>query len=772
MNYYFLVLDSKNRIVFKKKLENPDVSSELQGEFKKLDYTAHLLQGKSFANALAEKNLHPSEDKAFYIKKNLKEEFHLTDRKIKEFLGAPDRIEKVKGSRDQFMHLYSKTRVESALASPEFRAAAEPKPARNQSGSGPISADPTAPRPRNSAPISADPTAPRQLNPEASGADSAASRRNNKRNKSRPTKQARNEPPLLKSGPKSLANDRGRGRNRVPLSSSPLGVIIKNAPRSGNSLENLAKEKLNELVRKLRKDWDLNEYRDFFQTAREMKRKHVFFVGPTNSGKSYRGFNELVAGNSGVYLAPLRLLALEGQEEVEKRGRSCSLLTGEEIDIREGANFIASTVEMTNLDRPIDCALIDEVQMVLDPNRGWAWSQAIVGIPAKKIIMTGSDECIPTLKRLIEEYLGEELEIVHLERIGKLEVIDRPVKQMSKADVGTAIIAFSRRGVLALKKDLEDAGRRVSVLYGNLSPGVRREEAKRFRSGETDLLVATDVIGMGLNLPIKTVIFSETTKFDGKEMRPLNVQEVKQIAGRAGRYGKFECGYVGVANGENIGNVIRNLNMKVEASLESCFVRPTLTQLEVLRDQMGGGTIRGTISLFGQLSQANSVIVCSDLTEMLALAEKIEAVAALLAELSFSDRYLFTCAPVNANDLVVEKYIDWLISFAKKEPVTLQDDDYGNFTSGSTSEDRTLNQAENSVKLLTLYHWLARKKPEYFPSLEKAEELREQINSFIENSLKRRGLHKKCVECSRKIPLHQTHQICNDCFRKRRFARI
>src|SRR6202020_2576418 len=138
--------------------------------------------------------------------------------------------------------------------------------------------------------------------------------------------------------------------------------------------------------------------------------------------------------------------------------------------------------------------------------------------------------------------------IIHLERIGKLEVLKKHIGNLSKIESGSAIIAFSRRAVLAYKKELEDGGRKVSVLYGNLSPGVRREEAKRFRSGETDILVATDCIGMGLNLPIKTVIFSQTTKFDGRNSRDLTPQEVKQISGRAGRHGKFECGYVGAIN--------------------------------------------------------------------------------------------------------------------------------------------------------------------------------------------------------------------------------
>jgi ATP-dependent RNA helicase SUPV3L1/SUV3 len=108
--------------------------------------------------------------------------------------------------------------------------------------------------------------------------------------------------------------------------------------------ETVSHSKFKDLVKRLRKDWDLREYKEFFPIARELKRKHTFFVGPTNSGKSYQGFNVLASCQSGAYLAPLRLLALEGQEETEKRGKCCSLLTGEEMDLKPGAHFVASTI--------------------------------------------------------------------------------------------------------------------------------------------------------------------------------------------------------------------------------------------------------------------------------------------------------------------------------------------------------------------------------------------------------------------------------------------
>lgn len=686
MNRYLLVTDNQERLVFKKKLERNDNLEELVKQYKILDFVYHVLEGQNFKAALASKGLQVSQESAFYLKANLKEDLFFTDKKIKEWLGEPDFIQKAQTSGN-VLFLYAKSRVEKVMMQPYYIEHAK------------------------------------------------------------------------------KVNE-GRINKIIEINKeNPFTGYPKKASR--NSSENAAKEKIRELAGRLRKDWDLNEYKVFFPKAREIERKHILFVGPTNSGKSFKGLNELASARSGAYLAPLRLLALEGQEEIEKRDQVCSLITGEEMEIKEGAQFVASTIEMANLDKPIDCALIDEVQLILDTNRGWAWSQALIGIPAKKIIMTGSPECIPTLKKLIEEYLGERLEIIYLDRIGKLELLQKPIGNLNQLEAASAIIAFSRRGVLAFKRQIEDLGRRVSVLYGNLGPGVRREEARRFRSGETDILIATDCIGMGLNLPIKTVIFSETSKFDGKEVRELTPQEVKQIAGRAGRYGKHECGYVGVLSQASIHIIRKQLHIQLPSFVNSCCVRPTETQLEVLKEQIGKSNIKTAISLFSQLSKEGSTIVCSDLTEMLAIADRIEN-HRNLAELSFSDKYLFSCAPVSSTEAVADEYIRWLVSYSNMNPVLIHPNEYSKYTERSTSEDRILNDAENCVKTLTLYHWLARKKPEFFPSIEICEELREKINLFIENSLKTRKLHRKCPICGQKMKFQHPHKLCDSCFRKNR----
>jgi ATP-dependent RNA helicase SUPV3L1/SUV3 len=249
---------------------------------------------------------------------------------------------------------------------------------------------------------------------------------------------------------------------------------------------------------------------------------------------------------------------------------------------------------------------------------------------------------------------------------------------------------------------------------------------------------------MGLNLPIKTVLFSQATKFDGRDSRDLTPQEVKQIAGRAGRYGKFECGYVGAINKSSLTLISQHIQSQQSHCLESCVVRPTETQLSVIREQIGCDSIKSALSLFIKLSKPNSILICSDLTEMLELAEQIE-MRTQLNSLSFSDKYIFISAPISSKEMLIKIYISWLISYSRGIPVTLQKGACSTFPRhSSTNDDSVLNDAENCVKMLVLYHWIARRKSEHFPSLTICEELREQVNTFIENSLKKKGLHRRC----------------------------
>jgi hypothetical protein len=266
----------------------------------------------------------------------------------------------------------------------------------------------------------------------------------------------------------------------------------------------------------------LDRYAAHFATARALDRRIVACFGPTNSGKTFFGLARLAEAESGVALGPLRLLAHEYREALEARGVPTALSTGEERIAVPGSRHTAATVEMCPFRTPVDVAVVDEAQMLGDPERGAAWTAAIMGVPARTVIVLGAPDAAPMVRR-IAALCGDPLEEVRLERMGPLVAAREPVP-LDGVGRGDAVVAFSRREVFALRAALLRRGRGVAVVYGALGPTVRRAEASRFREGEAEVLVATDAIGMGLNIgPLRRVVFSALDKWDGERERPLSV---------------------------------------------------------------------------------------------------------------------------------------------------------------------------------------------------------------------------------------------------------
>lgn len=505
-----------------------------------------------------------------------------------------------------------------------------------------------------------------------------------------------------------------------------------------------------------------SQYGDFFTTARKIRRRLTLYVGPTNSGKTYHALNTLAEGETGVYLAPLRLLALEGQEEIEKRGKPTSFLTGEERDLRPGARFFSSTIEMLNFDRMVDTAVIDEVQLLSDSDRGWAWSAAIIGAPAEHIVMTGSPDCIP-LVEAIARYLGEPLEIHRLERFTPLDVHSEAT-DLDSVTPGTAIICFSRRDVLGLKQYLEHHGS-VSVIYGNLSPQVRREEARRFRSGETRILVATDAIALGLNLPIRTVVFYSTWKWNGREDIRLTPSEVRQIGGRAGRYGKHDAGFVGALSHADLEYIRLAFSADFDPIDQRAQVRPSLHHVQTMADVIGSKSLARVLDLFRRrISFDDPLLYASVPDDMIELASLADSVG-----MPLEDKFVFACAPVDTrNAYMMRMYQLWMQSFAAGR-VSRPEKLISVYTRPIGEIDpEAFYQAEVQVKLLTVYAWLAYRYPSTFPDLEECDRQRRILNTYIERTLRKKGRMRRCSSCGSPLPPLTQFTICDACYRRRR----
>ena len=268
----------------------------------------------------------------------------------------------------------------------------------------------------------------------------------------------------------------------------------------------------------------------------------VAHLGPTNSGKTHDALGFLAESGRGVYAGPLRMLAQEAHRRLSAQlGEDrVGLVTGEER-VNEHAPILCCTVEMAPGSGEV--LVLDEVQWADDEERGAAWTQLLLAGEYRHVRLLGALDALPLVRRAFPH---AELR-VH-ERKLPLEFVG--ARQLRGLAVGTVVVAFSRKAVLALAGEINRLHPdRVAVLYGAMPLASRREEIDRFLSGAADVCVATDVLGHGVNLPCETLLFAETTKFDGEARRNLLPWELAQIAGRAGRFGLVERGHVGVLVG-------------------------------------------------------------------------------------------------------------------------------------------------------------------------------------------------------------------------------
>ena len=227
------------------------------------------------------------------------------------------------------------------------------------------------------------------------------------------------------------------------------------------------------------------------------------------------------------------------------------MLTGEECIYEENSRITSSTVEMLDIGQDYDIAVIDEAQMIADTDRGHSWTRAILGVRAKEIHV-----CIgPAAEKVIVHLItlcNDTYEIRRYDRKTPLACETEAFSFPEDVKEGDALIAFSKRAVLDIAGRLERYGIQASVIYGSLPPEIRRRQIHLFTQKTTKVVVSTDAIGMGLNLPVQRIVFMQTEKFDGKNTRPLQTAEMKQIAGRAGRYGIHDAGFVNAMGEEGL----------------------------------------------------------------------------------------------------------------------------------------------------------------------------------------------------------------------------
>ena len=262
------------------------------------------------------------------------------------------------------------------------------------------------------------------------------------------------------------------------------------------------------------------------------KNKINAVLGPTNTGKTLLAIETMLSFDSGMIGFPLRLLAREVYDKIIKKidPSKVALITGEEKIIPVNAKYYLCTVESMPIDKNLEFVGVDEIQMCADHERGHIFTDRLLNLRGEKLTMLmGSN----TIKNIIAK-LDEDTEFINKERLSKLSYVGH--KKISRIDRKTAIIAFSAEEVYAIAELVRRQKGGAAIVMGSLSPKTRNAQVELYQSGDVDFLVATDAIGMGINMNLENVYFSNLKKFDGKKLRRLNLSEIGQIAGRAGRY--------------------------------------------------------------------------------------------------------------------------------------------------------------------------------------------------------------------------------------------
>ena len=491
-----------------------------------------------------------------------------------------------------------------------------------------------------------------------------------------------------------------------------------------------------------------------FPEVRQMHRHFILHIGPTNSGKTFRSLERLKLAANGVYLGPLRLLALEVFEQMQKYHVPCTMRTGQECIEEDGSRVMASTIEMADFDENYDIAVIDEAQLVADPDRGHSWTKAILGLRAPEIHICMSPAAEAVICHLID-LCEDTYEVERYERKTKLLCENKAFVFPDDVRQGDALIAFSKKSVLDVAGRLEEVGVNASVIYGSLPPEIRRRQMHLFHKKKTKVVVATDAIGMGLNLPVKRIVFLQAEKFDGVTRRLLTTSEVKQIAGRAGRFGLYPEGYVTATEEPDLAYIEERM-----ADTEKPLTQVNLGFPQILLDI--DAPLDELLEIWHSVTPSDP-FVKENIDEALFLYDQAKLYKEWID--GFQEKrtlYKMITCPIDIKD---KKVVDLWLHYCKtytadislERPVLRRDKKAG------------IQQYETYYKQLDLYYQFSHRMQKVVEEdwLRREREKTEmKIMSYLTKG--KQNYIARCRYCGKLLPLGSTFQVCDDCFRQER----
>uniref|UniRef100_A0A668U750 ATP-dependent RNA helicase SUPV3L1, mitochondrial n=1 Tax=Oreochromis aureus TaxID=47969 RepID=A0A668U750_OREAU len=440
----------------------------------------------------------------------------------------------------------------------------------------------------------------------------------------------------------------------------------------------------------LRKISDLRVPANWYPEARAIQRKVIFHAGPTNSGKTYHAIQRYLAAKSGVYCGPLKLLAHEIFEKSNDAGVPCDLVTGEERTFVDpegrAAGHVACTIEMCSVTTPYEVAVIDEIQMIRDPSRGWAWTRALLGLCAEEIHMFTT---------------GEKVEVHNYQRLTPFSILDHAVESLDNLRPGDCIVCFSKNDIYSISRQIEARGQECAVIYGSLPPGTKLSQAKKFNDPDDPckILVATDAIGMGLNL-------LTLMRKGEKQMETISTSQALQIAGRAGRFSsKFKEGEVTTMHRDDLPVLKEILSHSVDP-IEDIFV---------------------------SLSQVDGLYFVCSIDDFKFLADMIQHIP-----LNLRSRYVFCTAPINKKQpFVCTSFLKFARQFSRDEPLTF---DWVcrhiSWPLAPPKNIKDLVHLEAVHDVLDLYLWLSYRFMDMFPDTALIREIQRELDDIIQQGVR------------------------------------
>ncbi|PWA77721.1 ATP-dependent RNA helicase [Artemisia annua] len=459
---------------------------------------------------------------------------------------------------------------------------------------------------------------------------------------------------------------------------------------------------------------DLTKPETWFPFARAIKRKIVYHCGPTNSGKTYNALQRFMEAKKGIYCSHLRLLAMEVFDKFTygSRKKVCT--------------------EMVSTEELYEVAVIDEIQMMSDLYRGYAWTRALLGLQADEIHLCGDPSVLGIVRKICQE-TGDELIENHYERFKPLVVEAKTLLgDIRNVSSGDCVVAFSRREIFEVKLAIEKhTNHKCCVIYGALPPETRRHQANLFneQGNEYDILVASDAVGMGLNLNIRWIVFCSLSKYNDDKIVPVPTSQVKQIAGRAGRRGSiYPDGLTTTLHLDDLDYLIECLQKPFD-EVTKVGLFPFFEQVELFAGQLADITFSQLLQKFGENCRLDgSYFLCKH--------DHIKKVANMLEKvqgLSLEDRFNFCCAPVNIRDpKAMFHLLRFAQSYSQNVPVSLP----MGMPKCSARNDTELLDLESKHQVVSMYFWLSNHfNQASFPYVKKAEAMATDIAELLGQSL-------------------------------------